>query len=401
MPKLTKRTVDALKPRPGRDLVVFDSEVSGFGVRIKPSGRKSYLIQYRNAGGRSRRLTIAGHGRMTAEEARDEAKQLLAAAARGQDPAEDRHRALRAPTVAQLAALYLERHARPRKKTAIADESMLRRYVLPAFGARKVEAITRGDVARLHHELGDKPLAANRVLALISVMFNLAESWGLRAPASNPCRHLKRYPERKRDRFLSAEEVQRLGEALLEAQGIEHPSALAAIRLLLLTGARKSEILTLKWEHVDLERYALRLPDSKTGAKVIALGGAAAALLARLDRREGNPYVCWGNSDGGHFIGLQHVWQRIRRRARLPEVRLHDARHSYASFGAAAGLGLPVIGALLGHKQPITTARYAHLANDPLRAAADRITGEIAAALDGRPLAEVLPLRNTANPERR
>src|ERR1700688_1902321 len=275
MPKLTKRTVDALKPHPGRDLVVFDSEVSGFGVRVKSSGRKSYLIQYRNAGGRSRRLTIAGHGRMTADEARDEAKQLLAAAARGQDPAEDRHRALRAPTVAQRAALYLERHARPRKKTAIADESRLRRYVLPAFGARKVEAITRGDVARLHHELGDKPLAANRVLALISVMFNLAESWGLRAPGSNPCRHLKRYPERKRDRFLSAEEVQRLGEALLEAQGTEHPSALAAIRLLLLTGARKSEILTLKWEHVDLERYALRLPDSKTGAKVIALGRAA------------------------------------------------------------------------------------------------------------------------------
>ena len=231
MPKLTKRTVDTLKPYPDRDLVVFDSEVSGFGVRVKSSGRKSYLIQYRNAGGRSRRLTIAGHGRMTADEARDEAKQLLAAAARGQDPAEERHRALRAPTVAQLAALYLERHARPRKKTAIADESMLRRYILPAFGARKVEAITRGDVARLHHELGDKPLAANRVLALISVMFNLAESWGLRAPASNPCRHLKRYPERKRERFLNAEEVQRLGAALVESQGVEHPSALAAIRL--------------------------------------------------------------------------------------------------------------------------------------------------------------------------
>src|ERR1700692_1832043 len=350
MPKLTKRTVDALKPYPARDLVFSGAARCGFGARVKSSARKSYLIQYRNAGGRSRRLTIAGHGRMTADEARDEAKQLLAAAARGQDPAEERHRALRAPTVAQLAALYLERHARPRKKTAIADESMLRRYILPAFGARKVEALTRGDVAGPHHALADKPLAANRVLALISVMFNLAESWGLRAHASNPCRHLQRYAQRKRKRFLSAEEIQRLGAALAEAEGVEHPSALAAIRLLLLTGARKSEILTLKWEHVDLERYALRLPDSKTGAKVIALGGAAAALLARLDRCAGNPYVCWGNSDGGHFIGLQHVWQRIRRRAQLPGVRLHEARHSYASFGAAAGLGLPVIGALLGHK---------------------------------------------------
>ena len=401
MPKLTKRTVDALKPRPDRDVVVFDSEVSGFGVRVKSSGRKSYLIQYRNAGGRSRRLTIAGHGRMTADEARDEAKQLLAAAARGQDPAEDRRRALRAPTVAQLAALYLKRHAQPGKKTAIADESMLRRYIVPAFGARKVEAITRGDVARLHHDLAATPYAANRVLALISVMFNLAESWGLRAPASNPCRHLKRYPERKRERFLSAEEVQRLGEALVEAQGVEHPSALAAIRLLLLTGARKSEILTLKWEHVDLQRYALRLPDSKTGATVIALGAAAAALLASLDRCEDNPYVCWGATAGGHFVGLHHVWKRIRRRAELPGVRLHDLRHSFASFGAGAGLGLPILGALLGHKHPVTTARYAHLANDPQRAAADRITSEIIAALDGRPLAEVLPLENTAEVERR
>ncbi len=401
MPKLTKRTVDALKPRPGRDLVVFDSEVSGFGVRVKSSGRKSYLIQYRNAGGRSRRLTIAGHGRMTAEEARNEAKQLLAAAARGQDPAEERRRALRVPTVAQLAALYVKRHAQPGKKTAIADESMLRRYIVPAFGARKVEAITRGDVARLHHDLAATPYAANRVLALISVMFNLAESWGLRAPASNPCRHLKRYPERKRERFLSAEEIQRLGAAFAKSQGVEHPSALAAIRLLLLTGARRSEILTLKWEYVDLPRYALRLPDSKTGAKVIALGAAAAALLARLDRYEDNPYVCWGNTAGGHFVGLQHVWQRIRRRAELPKVRLHDLRHSFASFGAGAGLGLPILGALLGHKHPVTTARYAHLANDPQRAAADRITGEIVAALDGRPLAEVLPLENTAASERR
>jgi integrase len=270
-----------------------------------------------------------------------------------------------------------------------------------SFARSGPDAITAADVARLHHALGDKPLAANRVLALISVMFNLAESWGLRAPGSNPCRHLKRYPERKRERFLGADEIQRLGAALVEAQGGEHPSALAAIRLLLLTGARKSEILTLKWEHVDLERYALRLPDSKTGAKVIALGGAAAALLARLDRRDGNPYVCWGNSAGGHFIGLQHVWQRIRRRAQLPEVRLHDARHTYASFGAAAGMGLPVLGALLGHKQPVTTARYAHLANDPLRAAADRIAGEIAAALDGGPLAKVVPFRTGADAEGR
>jgi integrase len=152
---------------------------------------------------------------------------------------------------------------------------------------------------------------------------------------------------------------------------------------------------------VDLRRFALRLPDSKTGAKVIALGAPAASLLANLDRCEGNPYVCWGERDGGRLVGLHRAWERIRRRAQLPEVRLHDLRHSYASIGAAAGLGLPILGGLLGHKQPATTARYAHLADDPLRAAADRITSEIAAALDGRPLAEVLPIRGTADPERR
>jgi integrase len=240
-------------------------------------------------------------------------------------------------------------------------------------------------------------------MAVLSKMLNLAEKWGERPDGSNPCRHVEKYRERKRERFLSQAELARLGEALAEAErnGSESPYAIAAIRLLILTGARVSEILTLEWGHVDFERACLRLPESKSGAKVVHLSPPARELLASLPRIEGNPYVLPGLKERAHLVNLEAPWRRIRARASLEDVRLHDLRHSFASVGAGAGLSLPVIGALLGHSQPGTTARYAHLATDPLKQANNVIGTRIATALEGKAKgggAEVSALRGRARP---
>ncbi len=226
-------------------------------------------------------------------------------------------------------------------------------------------------------------------------MLNLAESWGIRPDGSNPCRHVERYPEKRRERFLSAEELERLGRVLTEAEaeGAEPLSAIAAIRLLILTGCRVQEILGLRWEQVDFERRQIHFEESKTGQKAVAFGAAALELLSDLPRHEGNPHVIPGKKEGAHFVGMPKVWQRIRTRAGLEDVRLHDLRHSFASVGAGAGLSLPIIGKLLGHTQAATTQRYAHLAADPVREAADRVSAEIAAALNGQTKSEVKPLR--------
>jgi integrase len=384
MPKLTKRTIDAL-PQPERDTIVWDDELPGFGIRLKPSGSKSYVVQYRNRECRTRRLTIGAYTELTPTQARKEGRQKLADAARGGDPSEERHQERRVPTVKEFAERYLEQHAIPKKKpsSVATDRGMLKNYIVPQLGHRKMSEIGLAEVADLHHAMRRTPSQANRVLALLSKMISLAERWGVRPFHSNPCRYVDRYPENRCERFLSGEELGRLGEALaeVEASEEEHPSAILAIRLVALTGARKGEIQRLRWKEVDFERGCLRLEDSKTGRKAFPLGAPALQLLAQAPREEGNPYVCFGVGTGSHFKGLHRVWDRVRKAAGLEDVRLHDLRHTHASFGAAAGLGLPVIGRLLGHKSPATTARYAHLADDPLRAAAERVAGEIAARM--------------------
>jgi integrase len=213
-------------------------------------------------------------------------------------------------------------------------------------------------------------------------MFNLAEAWGLCPDGSNPCRHVKKYPEEKRERFLTPEELARLGEVLrdVEAEGSEAPSAIAAIRLLLLTGCRLSEILTLKWEYV--KDGALELPDSKTGRKKVYIGQAAKDVLGNIEKVPDNPYVIAGKKPAAHLTDLQHPWRRIRRHAGLHDVRIHDLRHSFASGAIAVGENLYVIGKLLGHTQIQTTSRYAHLAAEPVKAAADRISSSLAKAMN-------------------
>ena len=315
--KLTKRIVDALKAT-DRDRIVFDDKIAGFGLRIKPSGCKSYLIQYRNEGGRTRRLTLGKHGPLTTEKARELARRRLGEVEDGADPSAERRSIRGEPTVGDLAERYLEEHAHAKKKAASieADGRLLRLYVVPEFGRRKVGSLTGEDIGRLHHSLRETPFQANRVLALLSKMLNLAERWGLRPQGSNPCRHIERFRERRRERFLTGAELTRLGEVLSQAERdeTESPSAILALRLLLLTGARKSEILRLRWEEVSLERRCLCLSDSKTGEKTIPLSAPALELLAAAPRVEGNPYVCPGDRACSALVGLHRPWARLRAR---------------------------------------------------------------------------------------
>jgi integrase len=273
-----------------------------------------------------------------------------------------------------------------KQSTACEYKRAVELFINPALGPYRISDVLRADVARFHHELRDRPYQANRALGVLSKMFNLAEQWGLRPDGSNPCRHVKKYREHKKERYLTMPELQRLGAALTTAQRqqTESPFVTAAIGLLVLTGARLNEILTLKWDYVDLAEAVLRLPDSKTGAKLIYLNDAAVNLLRAMPRMAGNPYVIAGKKAGSRLINLQKPWRRLRAQAGLNDVRIHDLRHSFASVGAGAGMSLPVIGKLLGHSQPVTTARYAHLAADPVRAASNQIGDRITAAMKVR-----------------
>jgi integrase len=246
-------------------------------------------------------------------------------------------------------------------------------FINPEIGTMKLVSVERTDIAKIHHQLRHIPYQANRVLGVLSIMFNLAESWNLRPAFTNPCRGVRKYKEKKRERFLSREELGRLGEALRIEEEFT-PSAVACIRLLLLTGCRLGEIQTLKWSYLDLDTCLAFLPDSKTGRKTLYLGSVAVKLLRTIPRRRDNPYVVTGDVEGQHLTDMQKPWRRIRKLAELPDVRIHDLRHTFASSGVALGQGLPIIGKLLGHSQPQTTARYAHLAASPALEVADKIS---------------------------
>lgn len=385
--KITKRVVDAAEPAT-TDRFLWDQELPGFGLKITPKGAKTYIFQY-TKGRRKRRYTIGSHGiEWTPEAARREAQMQKGRVAAGYDPANERARAREVPTFSDFSKRYIDEYAKLQKKPSSVydNERLLESLLKPKFGTWQIGHITRPDVARFHSEHRRTPFQANRAVALLSNMMNIAERWGLRPDGSNPCRHIEKFPEKRRQRFLSEAEWKRLGLALTEAEKAEKEpiSAIASIRMLSFTGCRVSEVLTLKWEHVDLERACLRLPDSKTGAKIVPLSAPACQVLDRALRIEGNPYVFPGRRKGSSLVGLSHIWGRIRDTAKLQDVRLHDLRHSYASVGAAGGLSLHLIGTILGHRQPSTTHRYAHFSEDPIRAAADRIAGSIDSAMKGK-----------------
>ena len=374
IPRLTRRAVEALKAN-GADTVYWDGELTGFGVRVRKSGRKNYVLQTR-VRGKLRWFTIGQHGPITPDEARIAALEILAQAKVGVDPRDADAKRKAEPVMTELGRRFLEEYVPTHCKPSTQGEyrRSVTLFIDPAIGEMRIAEVERKDIAKLHFDLRDKPYQAYRTLGVLSKMFSLAEVWGLRPDGSNPCRHVKRYKENKRERFLSPEETERLGEVLHEAES-EMPSAVAAFRLLLLTGCRLSEIQFLRWEYVKDD--CIELPDAKTGGRIVPLGPEARAVLADLPREDGNPWVIRGKLPGSHITDLQRPWRRIRARAGLEDVRIHDLRHSYASRALALGESLTMIGKLLGHTQVQTTARYAHLARDSIQNAAARITGSI------------------------
>jgi integrase len=382
MPKLNKRTIDALHAE-SKDYFVWDSQIAGFGVRIMPSGAKTYQAQYRK-GGRTRRVSLGRHGKITVDEARRLAKDIMGQVAMGDNPAEQIAQERRAPTVAALCDRFYQQHAQERCKVTTQKEyrRALDLFIKPKIGGFKVIDVQRKDIAALHHAARDTPYQANRTLQVLSKMFNMAEVWGLRADGSNPCRHVPKYREVKRERYLSQDELQRLGQVLSEAErdGSETVHVVAAFRLLILTGCRLGEIQTLQWSYITDK--GMELPDTKTGARRIPLPAAARAVLSALPRSLSNPFVIEGRLDCAHITDLQHPWRRIRARADLDDVRIHDLRHTYASNAVSSGMAIQMVGRLLGHSQIQTTMRYAHLADDPVRKAAEENAARLSLALD-------------------
>jgi len=385
---ISRRTVEALKVE--KDTVFWDSELSGFGVRVYPSGSKVYVVQTRAGGKAAQRVTVGRHGVVTAEEARRRAALIVARIKAGEDPAAEplAARPVEGPTVAELARRWLDEHVAVhcKPKTESTYRLMVDKHILPALGRMPALAVGHAHATELHQRLRATPAMANQVVDALSRIYNAAGDRGQIPENCNPCRLVAKNRERKRERFLTDAELRRLGAVLDEAgwgRGISVHAA-AAIRLLLLTGCRRGEILNLRWDEVDLEARELRLPDTKTGPRTIVLSREAAAVLVAVPRVEGNPFVIPGRVRGKAMRNLNDPWDEVCRRAGVEGVRLHDCRHSFASRALALGESLPMIGRLLGHTQVETTARYAHLAKDSVHDSAVRVSESIAAdILDG------------------
>ena len=376
--KLSRRTIDTLSVERG-DKVFWDRELPGFGIRVHATGRKIYVAQARTPGGLPKRATIGRFVEMTAEEARRRAAEIIDRIRRGEDAVPPPP--VKEPTVADLAERFMEAHVEVNCRPATVEVfgRLLKLYILPELGELKLTEVDRSHVSALHYNLRDKPSQANQAVGVFSKMFKLAVAWGMTPARPNPCRSVKRYAPRGCERFLTTEEYARLGRVLFEAES-EGPlmaAAVAAIRLLLLTGCRRNEILTLRWDDIDRTAGELRLRESKTGPRRVPLTPAVERVLARIPRMEGNPWVIAGEKPSNRLKRIDPLWYRLRARAGLDDVRLHDCRHSFASQALALGEGLPLIAKLLGHKTVMTTVKYAHLARDTEKASAAKVGDSI------------------------
>ena len=379
--RLTTRSVTAL-PVTGKDAVYWDRALAGFGVRVQTSGRKAYVVQSRGPAG-LRRVTLGPFAGIAIDERRREAAAVIDRIKRGEDPIPPKPEP--EPTIADLTArclrAYVTVHCKP--KTVKLYRTAINRHILPALGTMAVKDVGSKDVIALHDRLRDTPSMANHVVSMLSKMFALAETWDLVPQGRNPCRAVRHYPEQSRERFLTPEEYRNVGAALREAEaaGSMWPPAVAAIRLLMLTGCRKGEILTLRWDDVDRTAGDLRLRDGKVGPRMVPLTTPVLEVLDGIERVEGNPWVIRSKKPGACLPDLTYYWNRIQAHAGLEGVRIHDLRHSHASRALALGENLTMIGRLLGHSKVGTTARYAHLVQDAEKAAAARTGDSIGAHL--------------------
>ena len=404
MARLTKAVIDRADPKEP-DYFLWDGELKGFGVKIAKGGRKSYVCKYRVGSGRTaptRRMTIGAHGSpWTIDQARAEARKILGRVANGDDPAKEKQDAKRQITVAELCDLYVEQGCATKKpSTLVTDRGRIERHIKPLLGKKKVPDVTRADIKRFLQDVANGKTAndvktglhgraivrggkgtATRTVGLLGGIFAFAFDCGL--INENPVRGVKRFPDRKGQRYLSQQELVALGKALRDAaEAEENPYAIAVLKLLIFTGARKSEIETLKWSEIDFQSGYMRLADSKTGQKAVPLNAGALEVLNGLLRLNSSEFVFPSNRGERHYQGTPKVWKQIRAMASLDDVRLHDLRHSFASVAVSGGASLPIIGALLGHTNSATTQRYAHLSDDPVKSTSESVGAKIGTALD-------------------
>ena len=372
MPKLTKRFIESIVPIPDKILKYWDSELKGFGIIVLPSGRRTYCIEYRNADRVKKRLKIGVHGQVTAEEARDLARKSLAEVTYGEDPVENKKAFSALPKMNELAKEYLEKHAvRKRPKSQKEDTFMIKEFILSSFGQKRVNEIRFQDVQNLHLKLKETPYRANRVLALLSKMFSLAVAWKWRD--DNPVTGIEKYQEEKRDRWLNGEELDRLWIALER-----YPNHLTSyiFKFLILTGARKGEVLQATWDQFDLKKGIWTKPSHLTKQKkkeYLPLSEKALSVLQSVKAltSQESAFVFPGRIEREPIKEIKTFWKRVLKEANLENIRIHDLRHTHASHLVSSGLSLSIVGKLLGHTQASTTQRYAHLADEPLRQAAE------------------------------
>jgi integrase len=372
MSKFTKRFVESISPDTEKTLKFWDGELKGFGLIVFPSGRRTYCVEYRNADRIKKRLKLGVHGQLTTEEARDLAKKKLGKVALGEDPVEEKKRVRDLSSVEELANNYIERHGyKKRPKSLQEDQKLIRNLILPVIGKSKVINVTRRDIESLHKSLQKTPYQANRTIALLSKMFSLAISWGWRD--NNPASGIEKFQEEKRDRWLNQEELDRLW-AVLD----RYPKNISAyiFKFLLLTGARKGEALGATWDQFDLDKGVWTKPSHLTKQKKrehLPLSEKALDILRSLKNinPKSSHYLFPGRVEGQPIKEIKTFWKKVLKEAGLKDVRIHDLRHTHASHLVSSGLSLSIVGKLLGHTQASTTQRYAHLADEPLREAAE------------------------------